>query len=190
MKYLILLLLLTLLTSCGKPTVISDTELTEITDQANEIIYEFVQEFRPLVSAAFNKDAEHAINVFRNDMLKIYLKIEKKYPEWTINRIALKPINIAREATKWQKKVLHDFHERTLDDEVAEEILYAKIVDNEFRYMKPQTARNSCLVCHAKQLSPSIKRALHKHYPNINLGSIGYQPDEILGAFVLTKELD
>lgn len=57
-----------------------------------------------------------------------------------------------------------------------------------FRYMRPITMGEQCLVCHGTEVKGDVKAEIAKTYPDDK--AIGYNLNELRGAFTLIQQLD
>jgi hypothetical protein len=64
---------------------------------------------------------------------------------------------------------------------------YAKVVGNEFRFMKAIPIEGVCLGCHGDAIGPAIKSKLSELYPQ-DLAT-GYREGDLRGAFVVVQKL-
>jgi len=109
---------------------------------------------------------------------------------WKIRRVSLRARNDARaNPDAWEKAALEDFDKRAASGEAPEKIEKGERVGNEFRYVKALPVKPLCLSCHGPedQLSPAVKSALGKHYPNDR--ATGYSVGQIRGAISVRKPL-
>lgn len=109
---------------------------------------------------------------------------------WKIKRVSLKPRNEARAVPDdWEKAILEDFDKRAAAGEAPAQLEKGEKVGNEYRYMKALPVQPLCLSCHgpAEQLSPAVKSALSKYYPNDR--ATGYSVGQIRGAISIRKPL-
>lgn len=109
---------------------------------------------------------------------------------WKIKRVSLKPRNEARAIPdEWEKAALEDFDKRAAAGESPAQLEKGEKVGNEYRYVKALPVQPLCLSCHgpADQLTPAVKAALGKHYPNDR--ATGYSVGQIRGAISVRKPL-
>ncbi len=109
---------------------------------------------------------------------------------WKIKRVSLKARNDARAIPDaWEKAALEDFDKRAAAGEPPAQLEKGEKFDNEYRYVKALPVQPLCLSCHgpADQLSPAVKSALGKHYPNDR--ATGYSVGQIRGAISVRKPL-
>ncbi len=106
----------------------------------------------------------------------------------TVKRVSQKNRNpVMGAANAWQTKVLNDFETRKATGEAAATLVYAEVVDNEFRFMKAIPTTAVCLGCHGTNLSPAVTAKLTEIYPQDK--AIGYKEGDLRGAFVVVKHL-
>ncbi len=105
-----------------------------------------------------------------------------------VKRVSLKPRNAETGvANTWQTAVLNDFEVRKAQGELADDLVYAQIVESEFRYMHAIATKPVCLACHGQSLAPSVTAKLAELYPH-DLAT-GYREGDLRGAFVVTQKL-
>ncbi len=109
---------------------------------------------------------------------------------WKIRRVSLKPRNKARAIPDaWEKAALEDFDRRAAAGEPPAQLEKGEKIGSEYRYVKALPVQPLCLSCHgpADQLSPAVKSALQRHYPNDR--ATGYSVGQIRGAISVRKPL-
>ncbi|QXP85218.1 DUF3365 domain-containing protein [Methylococcus sp. Mc7] len=104
-----------------------------------------------------------------------------------VSRVSLKYRNINNAPTEWQSQVLNDFENRKIAGENPANLSYAKVVGNEFRFMKAIPIEGVCLGCHGDAIGPAIKSKLSELYPQ-DLAT-GYREGDLRGAFVVVQKL-
>ncbi|MCB1620487.1 MAG: DUF3365 domain-containing protein [Thiothrix sp.] len=105
-----------------------------------------------------------------------------------IKRVSLKNRNPeAGVPNEWQTAVLEDFETRKAAGEAPDQLAYADVVDNEFRFMKAIPTEGLCLTCHGMELAPDIRARIGELYPEDK--ATGYQEGDLRGAFVVVKQL-
>ncbi len=105
-----------------------------------------------------------------------------------VKRVSLKNRNpVMGAANEWQTKVLNDFETRKAAGEDPAILVYAEVVDHEFRFMKAIPTAAVCLGCHGTNLSPAVTAKLTELYPQDQ--AVGYKEGDLRGAFVVVKNL-
>ncbi len=109
-----------------------------------------------------------------------------------IRRTSLKLRNPDNAPDAWERKILESFEARKAAGENVRKIDHHERVVMEgkqvFRYMKAiPTAKKPCTLCHGKNISPELKAALDKAYPNDQ--ARGFEAGDIRGAFSIIKPL-
>ncbi len=109
-----------------------------------------------------------------------------------IRRTSLKLRNPDNAPDAWERKILESFEARKTAGEDVRKIDHHERVVIEgkpvFRYMKAiPTAEKPCTICHGKSISPELKAALDKAYPNDQ--ARGFAAGDIRGAFSVIKPL-
>lgn len=104
-----------------------------------------------------------------------------------VSRTSLKNRNPDNAPTEWQTTVLNDFETRKAAGEDPAGLVYADIVDNEFRFMKAIPAGQICLKCHGSDISPAVTAKLAELYPADK--ATGFSEGDLRGAFVVVKNL-
>jgi len=106
-----------------------------------------------------------------------------------VGRVSLKSRNpVLGVPNGWQTKVLQDFEARRKNGEDPAVLVYAEVIDNQFRFMKAIPTAAVCLHCHGTNLGPEVKAKLTELYPQDK--ATGYKEDDLRGAFVVIKNLD
>jgi hypothetical protein len=109
---------------------------------------------------------------------------------WKIKRVSLKARNDARAIPDaWEKAALEDFDKRAAAGEPREKLEKGEKVGGEYRFVKALPVQPLCLSCHgsAEQISPAVKSALGRHYPNDR--ATGYSEGQIRGVISVRKPL-
>ncbi|MCF6218505.1 MAG: DUF3365 domain-containing protein [Gammaproteobacteria bacterium] len=109
-----------------------------------------------------------------------------------IRRTSLKLRNPDNAPDAWERKILESFEARKAGGEDVRKIDHHERMVMEgkqvFRYMKAiPTAQKPCTLCHGKNISPELKVALDKAYPNDQ--ARGFEAGDIRGAFSIIKRL-
>ncbi len=109
-----------------------------------------------------------------------------------IRRTSLKIRNPDNTPDAWERGILESFESRKAAGEDVKKIDHheQQIMDGKkvFRYMKAiPTAEKPCTICHGKNISPELKNALDKAYPNDQ--ARGFATGDIRGAFSIIKPL-
>lgn len=106
-----------------------------------------------------------------------------------VSRVSLKSRNsVLGTPSVWQAKVLQDFEARKAKGEGPATLVYAEVVDNQFRFMKAIPTSALCLHCHGANLSPEVRASLAELYPQDK--ATGYKEGDLRGAFVVIKNID
>jgi hypothetical protein len=108
------------------------------------------------------------------------------------SRVSLRPRNPLNAADDWERQQFAQFEfwrETGRDPTVMES---AAIVEEEgrklFRWMRPLSADEGCMICHGDELDPRLLKLLAQEYPLDE--ATGYYETEILGAYSVTKVLE
>ena len=104
-----------------------------------------------------------------------------------VGRVSLKNRNPNNAPNEWQSAVLNQFETRKANGEDAANLVYAEVVDKEFRFMKAIPTGAVCLNCHGTQISPAVSAKLTELYPQDK--AIGFHEGDLRGAFVVVKNL-
>jgi hypothetical protein len=105
-----------------------------------------------------------------------------------VGRVSLKSRNsVLGVPNGWQTMVLHDFETRRKNGEDLASLVYAEVIDNQFRFMKAIPTAAVCLHCHGTNLTPEVKANLTELYPQDK--ATGYNEGDLRGAFVVIKNL-
>ncbi|HPE60770.1 MAG TPA: DUF3365 domain-containing protein [Thiolinea sp.] len=106
----------------------------------------------------------------------------------SIKRVSLKSRNPDTGVPNtWQQAVLEDFETRKAAGEAPDQLAYAEVVDQEFRFMKAIPTERLCLTCHGTGLATDISTKISELYPEDK--ATGYQEGDLRGAFVVVKTL-
>ncbi len=110
---------------------------------------------------------------------------------WSVGRTAQKLRNPDNTPDAWETAVLQDFERRIASGEQAGTLESHAIVEEEgkrrFRYMKAIPTGAKCLLCHGKEIEPTLAAKLEALYPAD--AARGFSEGELRGAFTLSKEL-
>ena len=109
---------------------------------------------------------------------------------WKIKRVSLKARNDARAIPDaWEKAALEDFDKRAAAGEPPAALEKGERIGSEYRFVKALPVQGLCLACHGPvdKLSPAMKTALGKHYPNDR--ATGYSEGQIRGVISVRKGL-
>jgi hypothetical protein len=108
------------------------------------------------------------------------------------SRVSMRPRNPLNAADDWEREQftqLEFWRETGRDPTVMES---SAIVEEDgrklFRWMRPLTADEPCMVCHGDELDPRLLKLLAQEYPLDE--ATGYYDTEILGAYSVTKVLE
>jgi hypothetical protein len=108
------------------------------------------------------------------------------------SRVSMRPRNPLNAADDWEREQFAQFEywrETGRDPTVMES---AAIVEEEgrrlFRWMRPLSADEPCMVCHGDEVDPRILKMLAQEYPLDE--ATGYYDTEIIGAYSVTKALE
>ena len=110
-----------------------------------------------------------------------------------IARTALRVRNPENAPDTWELAGLESFQKslaggadvRTLE---VFEVTTTKEGQRLFRYMRPITMREPCLVCHGTNVAQDVKAEIAKYYTDDK--AVGYNLGELRGAFSLVQQLD
>ncbi len=101
-----------------------------------------------------------------------------------VSRISMKNRNPDNAPNDWQKAVLLKFESRKAAGEDVENMDYAEVVGDEFRYMKAIPTNIVCLKCHGSEVDAKVVAKLDEMYPEDK--AIGFKQGDIRGAFYVT----
>jgi len=104
-----------------------------------------------------------------------------------VGRVSLKTRNPDNAPRPWQADVLKAFETRKAAGEGPASLIYAEVIDHEFRFMQAIPTAGVCLNCHGASISPELKAKLHEFYPGDQ--ATGYREGDLRGAFVAVKHL-
>jgi hypothetical protein len=108
------------------------------------------------------------------------------------SRVSMRPRNPLNAADDWEREqfALFEYWRETGRDPTVMES--AAIVEEEgrklFRWMRPLSADEPCMVCHGDELDPRLLKLLAQEYPLDE--ATGYYDTEIVGAYSVTKALE
>lgn len=110
-----------------------------------------------------------------------------------VARTALRVRNPDNAPDAWEQANLEAFQKSLssgADPKTLEtfEIVATKEGQKLFRYMRPITMREQCLVCHGPSVAPEVKAEIAKYYPDDK--AIGYNIGELRGAFSIVQQLE
>jgi Protein of unknown function (DUF3365). len=99
-----------------------------------------------------------------------------------VSRTALRVRNPANAAKPWQKAVMQRWDKELAQGEKPASLVYFKTSsDGAARFMGPIMTGPLCLTCHGANLSPAVKDALAKNYPEDR--ATGFKAGDLRGAF-------
>jgi len=164
-----------------------NTQYEKLAAEAGGIVKKFVGKMQPKLKAAIQSGGPvNAIKTCSIEAPGIALDFSNK-TDWQVNRVSLKNRNNKTGMPDaWEKKVLLQFDLRQQKGESVQKMVFAEIVDNQFRYMKAQGVKPVCLGCHGEKLLPEVQATLQQHYPEDK--ATGYSLGQVRGAFSLSKE--
>ncbi len=160
----------------------------ELKAKASELVKTFAGMLKPKLKATIQADGlEHAISVCSEEAPKIARQLSEE-SGWNIRRVSLKPRNTnSAVPDDYEKKILEQFNEYQISVESPSVIENSEIIDKQYRYMRAQIVEGICLNCHGSSMSPNIKKAIKKYYPED--AATGYSLGQVRGAFSLIKDL-
>lgn len=109
---------------------------------------------------------------------------------WKIKRVSLKPRNEERATPDaWEKAALVDFDKRAAAGESPAKLEKGELVGDEYRFVKALPMQALCQNCHgsADRISPTVKAAIARHYPNDR--ATGYSEGQIRGVISVRKAI-
>lgn len=108
-----------------------------------------------------------------------------------LQRVSLKVRNPGNAPNDWQRKVLENFEERKRSGETVAGLTYTEVAEVEgtrqFRFMKAIPTKGLCIRCHGANIAPDVQARLNTLYPED--AARGFQPGDIRGAFVVTRDI-
>ncbi|MEE4244683.1 MAG: DUF3365 domain-containing protein [Kangiellaceae bacterium] len=194
---LILALCVILNVDTAEQPVLSQSRLAEVAlttseralaSEAEDIVKQFAGQLKPqLVGAITNGGLAHAIKVCSEQAPQIAQQLSRQ-TGWQVKRVSLKPRNgKTANADPFERFVLELFDQQRIAGADVNAMVYAKTIENSFRFMKAQPVQAVCLNCHGERLQPEVIEALDHHYPNDV--ATGYRLKDIRGAISLVRSL-
>jgi hypothetical protein len=110
-----------------------------------------------------------------------------------IARTALKVRNPDNAPDAWEQVGLENFQKQITggaDPKKLElfEVTQTKEGQSIFRYMRPIMMGDVCMACHGPAVAPDVKGEISQYYPDDK--AIGYNLNDLRGAFTLVQQLD
>lgn len=110
-----------------------------------------------------------------------------------IARTALRVRNPDNAPDAWEQATLEMFQKALIggaDPKTLEtnDVVTTKEGQRLFRYMRPITMHEPCLVCHGSNVAQDVKAEIAKYYPDDK--ATGFNLGELRGAFSLVQQLD
>ena len=186
-KYLALLFAVGI--SLPSPLISEESkDLTALKEEALSIVKRLGGTLKPkLIEAIQSEGPARAIDICSTQAPEIAKSLSLE-TGWRIKRVSLKPRNSeSAVADAWETKTLRQFEEQLSNLTPPANLIRAEVVDSQFRFLKAQPVEALCLNCHGETLSPDVREALERHYPNDQ--ATGYSMGQIRGAFSLSKDL-
>lgn len=183
------LLLVSLLAGMSFQVAAGSVDSTQALDaEAMQIVQTFAQTLKPKLQGAIQSGGlVHAIDICSVEAPKIAKNLSQK-TGWDIKRVSLKPRNTSSAtADVFERMVLEQFDERQTNGEQVSGMMYSEVIDDQYRFMKPQAVEGICLSCHGQSLHPDVQQAITLLYPEDS--ATGYSLGKIRGAFSLVKAL-
>lgn len=110
---------------------------------------------------------------------------------WDVGRTSLRVRNPANAPDEWERRILEDFEASRRDGADPATLEHFEVVgageQRRFRYMKAIPTADLCLACHGSNLSPAVREALAREYPQDR--ATGFSAGDIRGAFTVTQPL-
>ncbi|QFU75847.1 DUF3365 domain-containing protein [Halioglobus maricola] len=161
---------------------------TALDDEAASLAQEFVGRLQPQLKQAMEEGGPGmAIEVCSHQAPLIADTLSAE-SGWIIKRVSLKSRNASRAVPdQWERAVLEDFDRRAAAGESPVTIHYSETTPSHYRHLQAQGAEGLCLMCHGKDLAPTVNEALELYYPDDM--ATGYTAGQVRGAISLTKSI-
>jgi hypothetical protein len=109
-----------------------------------------------------------------------------------VYRVSQRNRNPDNAPADWQSAVLEDFEARLEAGEDPDSVAWQEVAEmeggREYRFMKAIPTGGLCLQCHGNAIAPDVAARISELYPDDR--AIGFEPGDLRGAFVVTKDLD
>lgn len=163
----------------------TQTDLSQLESEANEIAMEFVSRLKPQLKQAIQSGGfAHAVEICSSTSPKIAADLSKK-TGWRVKRVSLKPRNTSSATPDhYEEFVLNTFDQRVRQDPTVENLTQHDVVDNQFRFLKAQRVEGLCLTCHGTAVTDEISTKIQLLYPEDI--AMNYQLGQVRGAISLS----
>jgi hypothetical protein len=109
-----------------------------------------------------------------------------------VYRVSQRNRNPDNAPADWQSAVLEDFEARLNAGEDPDFVAWQEVAEmeggREYRFMKAIPTGGLCLQCHGSAIAPDVAARISELYPDDR--ATGFEPGDLRGAFVVTKDLD
>lgn len=169
------------------PSLYAETKSTTLKTQATERATEFATALKSALGAAIKQGGlVEGINVCKIQAPAIAESLSSG--GWTVARKSTKNRNPNNQPDDWEAEKITQLLEMLRNTESIDNVTFSTSKNGQFRFAKAIKIAPVCLNCHGLTISPEVKQALSKHYPN-DLAT-GYQPGDLRGIFSITKTLE
>lgn len=165
---------------CSQVKAETDAELSQ---EARDIVANFVGTLKPTLKNALQEGPEHAVNVCAKEAPAIAASLSTQ--GWQVKRVSLQARNPGAQPDEWERRGLETLAKRLETGIAVGNLNLATTEANKFRYLQAQVTEGVCLVCHGKSITPSLAATIAQHYPDDQ--ATGYDLGQIRGAISLTK---
>ncbi len=138
-----------------------------------------------LMSAVQQQGFEHAVAVCKDQAPVIAASLSTD--GWTVARTSIRTRNQDNHANTWEMQQLRLFDESFKAGTPAGQLIAEELTDSQYRYMQAIPTGQLCLACHGQSIEASLAESIQAAYPNDK--ATGFSPEDIRGAFSLTKSL-
>jgi len=131
-----------------------------------------------------------AISICRDQAPKLASEVSTE-KGCTVRRTSLKTRNAKNAPDAWERKVLESFATQASQGKDPAGLEFSEVIREGgrpvLRYMRGIAAREPCLTCHGRSLTPAVSLAINSAYPEDH--ATGYEDGDLRGAFSVRKPL-
>jgi hypothetical protein len=165
---------------CSQLQAETDAELIQ---EARAIVTSYVGKLRPTLKNALNEGPEHAVDVCAMEAPAIAAALSTN--GWQVKRVSLQARNPAARPDEWERTSLNTLAKQLESGVEPGNLNLATTEAGNFRYLQAQITDAVCLVCHGKNISPSLADTITRHYPEDQ--ATGYDLGQVRGAISVSK---
>jgi hypothetical protein len=173
-------------TCCSEQSTLSESDLRT----ARRLTEEYQAALKNALTQAMAKGGPMAaIQVCNTEAPEIGRRVTHEYPNWTVQRTALRTRNVENRPDAEQNRGLAQLQKLITQGQPPDKVEWHQIQNDRFIYMRPIMTGAMCVVCHGDPaaLPPDVKQAIEQLYPQDE--AVGFSPGDLRGAFVVAGPL-